>query len=485
MIQLFLLERYEVGYFIGWLLARVFAVLVVAVLLFCLYRCIKHFPALVKLTKAIIKPEPGQSRPFGLIEQRISMRYLRAKKNQGGVGMIAAISFTCIMLAIAAMIIIMSIMNGFRATTIELTIGSEGHMYVAAVNQSQITDESVKALENRLANVEGVDEAFQFTQNYTGVQANNEFALAQVIGIRPENLREYDLIAAGVTQGSFDGFGQGRGSSNQVVLGQKLAAGLGLRVGSSLTIFSPRTQAIPFGPPIPVKKTYTVGAIFQTGLQITDQTYIYMSLEQATLLFEDGKNPGQIQLRLENADLVDALEPDVREVAQEPVLISTWRARNSNIASALRTEQIAMRFIFTIVVIIATFPVLASMIMLVKNKSKDIAILRTIGVSQGSVLRIFFMAGVTVGILGTVVGLIFGIIFCLNLDLVQAMIEGATQKELFSPEVYGLEGGIPSKIVWGEVFGVATLGFIISSLATILPAVVASRVDPVDALRYE
>jgi len=387
------------------------------------------------------------------------MRYLRAKKTQGGVGLIAAISFTCIMLAIAAMIIIMSIMNGFRDTTIRLTIGSEGHMYVAMTNQSQINDQAMLDLETRLAAIDGVTEAFQFTQHYTGVQANNEFSLAQVIGIRPENLRQYELIADGVTQGSFDGFGQGRGAANQVVLGQRLAAGLGLRVGDRLTVFSPRTRATPFGPP--------------------------MDLDQATLLFEGGEKTGEVQLRLNNANEVDKIYGPVSKAAQNPVYISTWRDRNSSVALALRTEQIAMRFIFMVVVIIAAFPVLASMIMLVKNKSRDIAILRTIGVSQSGILRIFFMAGAVVGILGTFAGLILGIVFCLNVGFIQALIEGITRKPLFPEDVYGLSEGIPAKIVWAEVLGVAFWGFIISAAATWMPAITASKIDPVDALRYE
>ncbi len=439
---------------------------------------------LIKGVVAFIKA-PMARKPFGIVEQEISERYLLSKKTQGGVGLIATISFTCIMLAIAAMIIIMSIMNGFRDTTIELTIGSEGHMYVATVNQSQISDQSMKDLETRLASIEGVKEAFQFTQHYTGVQANNEFALAQVIGIRAENLRDYDLIAAGVTQGGFDGFGQGRGAANQIVLGERLAAGLGLRVGDRLTIFSPRTRATPFGPPIPVTKVYTVGAIFQTGLLQTDQTYIYMDLEQATLLFEGGKKTGEIQLRLNDADDIDRLYRPVSEAAQQPVYISTWKDQNSSVALALRTEQIAMRFIFMVVVVIAAFPVLASMIMLVKNKSRDIAILRTIGVTQNGILRIFFMSGTIIGIIGTFAGLIFGVVFCLNVDIVQSIIEGITRRPLFPEDVYGLSDGIPAKIVWAEVFWVAFLGFIISALATILPAINASKIDPVDALRYE
>ena len=425
----------------------------------------------------------SQNKPFGGVERLIAMRYLRAKKNQGGVGLIAAISFTCIMLAIAAMIIIMSIMNGFRSDMIRLTVGSEGHMYVTS-SSPKPTPESVQQLERRLASVEGVDEAFQFTQNYTGVQANGQFALAQVIGISPENLQNYELIAESVQQGSLNQFGQGPGSENQIAVGAVLANGLGLSVGDRLRVFSPRTRQTITGP-VPVKKVYTVGAIFQVGLYITDQTYIYMSFDQATQLFEGGQVSGEIQLRLENPDALDEMSGLVSKASQQPVFLSTWKDRNATTATALRTEQIAMRFIFMVVVIIAAFPVLASMIMLVKNKSKDIAILRTIGATRNGILRIFFMCGAMVGILGTFAGLVLGILFCLNIGGIQWIIETVTGTELFPADVYGISGGIPAKIVWSEVFGVAFWGFLISAAATFFPALNASKVDPVDALRYE
>lgn len=426
----------------------------------------------------------GQNKPFGAIERKISMRYLRAKKTQGGVGLIAGISFFCIMLAIAAMIIIMSIMNGFRSEMIRLTIGSEGHMYVASANAAPSADEMI-AMERRLAAVDGIEEAYQFTQHYTGVQANGQFGLAQVIGIRPQNLANYELISQKIVGGSLQGFGQGRGAAHQIAMGQVLASTLGLQVGDRVTIFSPRTRATPFGQPMPITKTYTVGAIFEIGIYLTDQTYIYMDLDQATLLFEGGKSTGEIQLRLDDPDEIDALYPAVTNAAGAPVFVSTWKDRSQSVATALRTEQIAMRFIFMIVVIIAAFPVLASMIMLVKNKSKDIAILRTIGATRGGVLRIFLMSGAMIGILGTLAGLIIGILFCVNIGGVQWIIETVTGRELFPADVYQLSGGIPAKIVWSEVGTVAFWGFLISALATFWPALTASRVDPVDALRYE
>ena len=432
---------------------------------------------------AAAQNKSGKNSPFGIIERRIATRYLRAKKNQGGVGLIAAISFSCIMLAIAAMIIIMSIMNGFRDEVIRLTIGSEGHIYAELADPS-VSAEDMRAIEDRLNLLPGVEEAFQYTQHYTGVQANGVFGLGQVIGIRPENLNNFDLIATNIAQGSLQGFGQGSGSEHQIALGSRLAANLGLSVGDRIAVYSPRTRTTVMGPQ-PIRKNYTVGAIFSVGLLQTDLSYIYMDFDQATILMEGGELTGQIQLRLDTPDDVDSLEKPVYDAIQAPAFLQTWRHKNQATATALRTEQIAMRFIFMVVVIIAAFPVLASMIMLVKNKSKDIAILRTIGVTQGGILRIFLMSGAMIGILGTLAGLIFGTLFCLNIGLIQALIEGITGKPLFPEDVYQLAGGIPVKIVWAEVFGVAFWGFLISAMATLVPALSASKIDPVDALRYE
>jgi lipoprotein-releasing system permease protein len=427
--------------------------------------------------------EAKQNQPFGSIERKISMRYLRAKKTNGGVGFIAVISFTCIMLAIAAMITIMSIMNGFRADMIRLTIGSEGHIYVQPVNPD-ITMADIEALEGRMQTIPGVENAFQFTQHFTGVQANGQFALAQVIGIAKDDLMAFELIADGIVQGDLGALGEGEGSDQSIAIGSAMASGLGLQVGDRLLIYSPRTRQTISGA-VPVRKTYTIGAIFDVGLFITNQTYIYMDLDEATLLFEGGKLKGDIQLRLEDPDEIDELRPLIFEKAEQPVRQMTWKDRNQSTASALRVEQVAMRLIFMIVVVIAAFPVLASMIMLVKNKSRDIAILRTIGMSRGGILRVFLMSGATVGVLGTLVGLIVGVLFCLNLYSIQLFIEGIMGVQLFPQDVYQLTDRIPVKIVWTEVASVATWGFMISAMAVFWPAWQASKIDPVEALRYD
>ncbi len=425
----------------------------------------------------------GQNAPFGAVERKIARRYLGAKKSEGGVAVIAWISFICIMLAITAMITIMSIMNGFREKVLELTLGTEGHMYVGLWS-ADVPPDQIKQLENKLAALPEVDTAIEFSQNAAGFMANGELIPGRVIGVTPENLLTFKIVSDNIQYGSLQGFGQGKGSAHQVIMGSTLAAQMGLTAGDRVRILTARTRANAFGPPTPITKVYTIGAIFQTGLYQADLSSVYMDLEQSQLLFDNGRKKGEVQLRLHDADKVDPMISTIAEAVDLPVHIETWKDRFSQQALALRTEQIAMRFIFVIVVIIATFPVLAAMLMLVKNKGKDIAILRTIGATSGSILRIFFIAGAMIGFLGTIVGLILGVLICLNIDVVQRGIEVFTGP-LFPPEVYGITGGIPAKIVWGEVMMVAACGFIISAIATFFPALSASKTDPVDALRYD
>ena len=420
---------------------------------------------------------------FGAIERKISFRYLRSKKNQGGVGLISLISFICIMLAIAAMIIIMSIMNGFRDEMINLTIGSEGHMFVASSNPDP-NKQYIEMLEKDLSSLSGIEGAFQFTQNFTGIQANSQFGLAKVIGIAPENLKDFALVVSNIIEGSIQESSSSLKQENMITIGSGLANSFGLKVGDSIVIYSPNSRQTISGP-MPIKKSYTVGAIFKSGLYQADLSNIYMDINQTSLLFNKGLHSGEIQIRLSNPDELDKIRNEILNIIDEPVFIQSWKDRNASTATALRTEQIAMRFIFMVVVIIAVFPVLASMIMLVKNKSKDIAVLRTFGVSRAAILRIFFITGVSIGSVGTFSGVLLGILFCSNVEHIQSVLEFITGVELFPEDVYQLSGGIPSKVIWVEVFGVAFWGFLISALATFFPALTASRIDPVDALRYD
>lgn len=419
---------------------------------------------------------------FGKFERKIAARYLGAKKKDGGVGLIAVLSFACIMLAIFAMITIMSIMNGFRSQMIDMTIGLDGHMYVGSASANP-TPLEIIGLRDRVSKIDGVENAFIFSQTQTFVQAGNQTAPALVTGISAEDLSDIDLISENLIAGSLNGFGTGHNGGDKVVIGVYLANRLGVIAGDRITIYSPVLKVTPFGSR-PVFKSYEVAAIFASGLYSADNLNIYMPIIQASLFFNQGRSPTDIQLRLNNADAIHDMKTKIRGAVKEPVFIETWEDKNQTTATALRTEQISMRFIFAIVVLIAIFPILSAMIMLVKNKSKDIAILKTIGATSSSILRIFLMAGAAIGILGTIAGVILGIIFCLNIEYIQAAIEAVTGTELFPADVYGIDH-IPVKILTSEVVTVAFWGFLVATLATYFPALTASRTDPVEALRYE
>lgn len=419
---------------------------------------------------------------FGRFERTIARRYLGARKSQGGVGLIAWISFTCITLAIAAMIIIMSIMNGFREELVSRMLGAAGHVYVQSYEEFPKADE-IRTMANWIDNNPEVDIAFPILNEQVFASANQQGTGAFVKGIAPADLNGLNFVTTKLVQGDWSTFGQGDYGGDNIVIGAQMANTLGVSVGDQLLLISPTPKATAFGNTLQ-KKSYTVSAIFSLGFFEADNAHIYMPLEQALLFFSKGESPREIEVRLKNPEDVKTFGRYLRQNGPQGVRVSDWQDRASDIAGALRVEQVAMRMILCVVVIIAIFPVVAAMIMLVKNKGKDIAILRTIGVTRGSILRIFFMSGFVIGALGTLAGLVFGVLFCLNIGAVQSAIEVVTGP-LFPPGVYQLTDGIPAIIKWGEVLWVTIWGFIISSIATFFPARGASKLDPVEALRFE
>lgn len=426
----------------------------------------------------------GKSAPaFGRFERAIALRYLGARKSQGGVGLIAGISFTCIMLAIAAMIIVMSIMNGFREELVSRMLGAQGHVYMQTYQDSVDPDEIMKSAAWVNENPQ-VDLAMPILNKQVFVTGNGQGTGGLVRGVRPEDLSRLDFVTEKIEFGDLGDFGVGEYGGDVISLGLQMAGTLGVSVGDEVTLISPVPKQTAFGSSL-TRKSYVVGSIFSLGFIEADSLHIYMPMDQALLFFDAGAAPKEIEIRLHDPEKVKSFSKYLRESGPQNMRVYDWMERAAGIAGALRVEQIAMRMILAIVVIIAVFPVVAAMIMLVKNKGKDIAILRTIGATRGTILRVFFMSGFMIGIAGTLAGLLVGILFCLNISAVQSGIEFVIRRELFPAEVYSLTDGIPAKIKWAEVTWVAIWGFLISSLATFFPAWGASKLDPVEALRFE
>jgi lipoprotein-releasing system permease protein len=407
-------------------------------------------------------------------------RYLRAKRSQGGVALISLISFIGILLAVATLIIVMSVMNGFRSELLTRILGFNGHLYVAGGVLDAPDRDAIVA---RIAKVPGVVQAAPVVEAQAIAMGPNQISGAIVRGLRPADLMATKIVSGNITRGQLKGFGEGEYGGDVVVVGDRLAQALGVQPGDPLTLISPSGGATAFGG-TPLQKTYTVGATFTVGMSQYDQAYIYMPLEQAQLFFGREGTVDVIEVKLTDPDKAADLKPAVNRAAGPTALVTDWTQRDSSFWGALKVERNVMRLILMLLVAIAAMNIISGLVMLVKNKGRDIAILRTMGAGQGSILRIFFMSGAAIGVLGTIAGLLIGIVFCLNIEPIQDFVEWATGQAVFSSDVYFLSH-IPAKVDWREVSIITFWALAMSFLATLPPAWRASRLDPVEALRYE
>jgi len=306
---------------------------------------------------------------------------------------------------------------------------------------------------------------------------------AIVRGITPSDLRDTKLVSGNLVRGSLDGFGQGDYGGDLILVGDRLAQTLGVQPGDPLTLISPTGGATAFGA-TPQRKTYTVAGTFSVGMSEYDQTFIYMPLPQAQLFFGRDGGIDFIEMKLADPDKAVDIKPVVAQAAGPGAIVSDWTQKNASYWGALQVERNVMRLILMLLVAIAALNIISGLIMLVKNKSRDIAILRTMGASKSAILRIFFMAGASVGVLGTITGLSIGVLFCVYIDQIQAFVEWVTHTQVFSSDVYFLSR-VPAKVDWAEVALIVSWSLGVAFVATLPPAWQASRLDPVEALRYE
>jgi lipoprotein-releasing system permease protein len=420
------------------------------------------------------------ARPFSAWERTLAIRYLLTKRAHGGVALISVISFTAIALAVAALIITMSIMNGFRTELTQKILGFNGHAYVVGGAMDTI---GRAAMVRRLRAVPGVIQALPVVESQALVQGPSAAAGAVVRGIAPVDLRATPIIAGAIKAGSMASFGEGEDGGDEVLVGQKLAEGLGVRVGDPISLIAPTGNATAFGT-LPTSKIYTVAGLFSVGMSEYDQTFIYMPLGQAQLFFGRDAAVDFIEVKLDDPDKAPGLDSALVAAAGPGAVITDWTQKNKPYFAALKVEHNVMLFIFMFIVALAALNIISGLVMLVKNKGRDIAILRTMGAQQGAILRIFFMAGATLGLLGTLCGLVFGLLFCLNIEAIQSFVEWVTGAQVFNSDVYFL-AHVPAKVDWGEVAMVLLWALGASFVFTLLPAARASRLDPVEALRYE
>ena len=423
---------------------------------------------------------PAGAAPFCAWERGLAFRYLRTTRRNGGVTLISWIAFGGIALSVAVLIIVMSVMNGFRTDLLSRILGFSGHVFVTG---PAIQGPGRAALLARLRAVPGVlqvEPVIEAQSLATGPGARGGVI---VRGVDPADLTPASLVARGLREGSLRGFGQGDYGGDRILIGSGVADTIGAHAGDPVSLISPDGGDTVLGS-TPREKPYQVGGVFSVGASNFDSGYIFMPLAQAQLFFGRGDDVDFLELKVADPDHVDRYLPAIRQAAgPDGASISDWRDRSRSFWNALQTERGVMRLILMMIVAIAVLNIISGLIMLVKNKTRDIAILRTMGAGQGAVLRVFFMAGAAIGVSGAVAGLLIGALFATFIDQIQAGLE-AIGLHVWSADTYYLSR-IPARIEWGEVATVLAWSLFMSFLATLPPAWRASRLDPVEALRYE
>lgn len=413
---------------------------------------------------------------FSRFEWTMALRYLRARRQEGFISVIATFSFLGIGLGVATLIIVMSVMNGFRAELLDRILGLNGHYEVRAPAPDTLVDyDGVVA---RLANIPDVVRVTPIVEGQV-MASGKEASGALVRGISPNQLASLDVLSSNIIDGSLERFGE----NNSVILGYRLARTLGVAAGDKVKLISANGTPTAFGT-MPRVKTYDVAALFDTGMYEYDSGYIYMSLKAAQSYFRLGEGVTALEVFAVDPDKALEIRREIIQAVNIRAFIYDWQQSRASFFNALEVERNVMFMILTLIILVAAFNIISSLIMLVKDKGRDVAILRTMGATRGMIMRVFFIAGASIGVVGTLFGFLLGLGFCMNIDKIKELIEGITGAELFSAEIYFLSH-LPAKVDPMEVTTVVIMALVISLLATIYPSWRAARLDPVEALRYE
>ncbi len=419
------------------------------------------------------------SKPFGLFERTLAGRYLRAKRQHGGVALISVISVLAIMLAVMFLVITMSVMNGFRDTLLTRILGVNGHVYIDVRNYPGVEIDRLAAI------ARDTPDAVQVTPviNSQALATSDGFAGGVVVrGIPRADLEQLGIVADNIRgSGGFEGF-EGIDSPT-ILVGERLAATLGVAEGMAISILSPQGEATPFGL-TPRRKSFLIGGVFNVGMAEFDAGLIYMPLEQAQVLFSRGDGADELEIRIRDPERSLEFMMALRERLGPDAVVYDWRAKSQGLSDALVVERNVMRLILMTQVLIASFAVVIGLLMLVKNKSRDMAILRTMGATKGAIQRVFFMASATLGVIGLVLGLVLGISFCVFIGPIQDFLSTVLGFDIFPGTVYSLES-LPAKVEPIEVTIVSLFTILIVFSSTAIAAWWGSLFDPVEALRYE
>jgi len=418
----------------------------------------------------------ADTKPFSPFEWMLAGRYLRARRKEGFISVIAGFSFLGIMLGVATLIIVMAVMNGFRKDLFSKIMGLNGHVIITRVNGPF---EDYKDAAAKVMGVPGVKSALPLIEGQVMVSSSVQALGGLVRGIDEQGLKSLKLVADNVKLGTFDGFDNQTG----IAMGGRLANQLRVSIGDTVTLVSPRGAATPFGT-APRSKPYVITSIFELGMSEYDRMIMFMPLAEAQKYFNKGNEVDVLEVVVDNPEHVSQYSAEIRNVLGPEMGLSDWRTRNETFFTVLEVERNVMFIILSLIVLVAALNIISGLMMLVKDKGRDIAILRTMGASKGAIMRVFLITGASIGVVGTIAGLILGVVFCWNIDGIKDFVSWVTGTTVFDPSIYYLTK-LPADIDPRETAGIVAMAFALSVLATIYPSWKASKLDPVEALRYE
>lgn len=414
---------------------------------------------------------------FSAFEWMMAMRYLRARRQEGFISVIAWFSLTGIALGVATLIIVMAVMNGFRQELLSRILGLNGHLSVYAAQTRNV--ENFDEVANLVKGVDGVIEATPIVEGQVMVTHQGNAQGALVRGIRSADLQGKTIVAENIVSGNLADF-QG---DDAIIMGARLAEKMRAVVGQKVTLISPQGNVTAFGS-VPRMRAYRLVGTFQIGMYEYDSSFIYMPMDAAQIYFKTKDAATNIEVMVDNPDRARSIGREMLAMAPDLIRVHDWQKANASFFNAIQVERNVMFLILTLIILVAAFNIISTLIMLVKDKGRDIAILRTMGATRGSVMRIFFIAGASVGVIGTIAGFVLGLLFCLNIETIRQGIESLTGNDLFAAEIYFLSQ-LPAEVDPFEVVAVVVMSLALSFLATVYPSWRAARIDPAEALRYE
>lgn len=412
---------------------------------------------------------------FSPFERMVAMRYLRARRQEGFISVIGWFSLIGIALGVATLIVVMSVMNGFRQELFQRVMGLNGHMNIYTF-QGPLTD--YRGMEDAIRHVADVVDVAPTVEGQALITRDGAASGAYVRGMDKDALLRRPSIASHISEGSLNDL-----DSDNVAIGVRMANRLGMHIGDTLTLISPVSKSTVFGA-APRLRGYRVAAIFDVGMYEYDNNFVYMPITAAQVFFRLGDGVTALEILVKDPQHLRHVRSDIVSIAGSGYRLLDWQQNNSSFVTALQVERNVMFLILTMIILVAAFNIISSLIMLVKDKGRDIAILRTMGATSGMIMRIFFLNGASIGVIGTGSGFLLGLFVAHHIEQLRVIVQKITQTDPFSPEVYFLTH-MPSVVDSGDVTQVVVMALGLSFLATLYPAWRAARLDPVEALRYE